>query len=341
MAHVRPMTLYPLPLGQHDARLFSQAAQYAAAQQDVAPLVEVRSLQRDGKFASVLAKGRVDGMNWLANSALALQVNMEQPASWHLLVPAHGGGVVRFRNRHYALVAGRDALILPDASRQFVRDAAAGLMMEIDPGRIAATHAACAGPDAPALMLGEEPCPLDLTRNPAAFETFNAVCRLIDSTYADPALARQLGVSDVIYRWIAANAAPPARPEQLRLPLPATRSRLDELCDHIRETRERPLTLTEMCATAAMSARALQYGFRERFGCSPMEWQRRERMLIAQGLLEKAAPRSITELAMDFGFSTPAAFTTQYRRYIGEAPSATLRRTGRRIAHSDNNPAQT
>jgi len=78
---------------------------------------------------------------------------------------------------------------------------------------------------------------------------------------------------------------------------------------------------------SGLSARALQYAFKARFGCSPMAWQRRERMLKArQLLLANAHSQSITNLAYDMGFSSASAFSTLYKLHFDETPSETLDR---------------
>jgi AraC-like DNA-binding protein len=105
--------------------------------------------------------------------------------------------------------------------------------------------------------------------------------------------------------------------------------RLDAVCDLVGSAFERPFTLTEMEAISGLSARALQYGFKARFGCSPMEWQRRERIRLARNRLMFAAPgETITQIAYAMGFASSAAFAAQYRRYFGETPSQTFRLRG-------------
>jgi len=84
------------------------------------------------------------------------------------------------------------------------------------------------------------------------------------------------------------------------------------------------LTLTEIEIATGLSSRALQYAFKARFGISPMEWQRRERMVMARTRLMQAAPtETITEVAHSMGFSSSSAFATLYKRYLGELPSET------------------
>ena len=77
----------------------------------------------------------------------------------------------------------------------------------------------------------------------------------------------------------------------------------------------------EMELLSGLSARTLQYAFRSKFGVTPTQWQRRERMLLAQRLLCDNPNVSITQLAHDMGLSSVAAFSTLYKRHFGEPPS--------------------
>jgi len=87
----------------------------------------------------------------------------------------------------------------------------------------------------------------------------------------------------------------------------------------------RPLTLTEMENASALSARSLQYSFMRRFGCSPMQWQQRERMIRVRERLFLLPPdATITELAYEMGFSTLSALTTLYKWHFGETPIQTI-----------------
>ncbi|MFC3173997.1 helix-turn-helix domain-containing protein [Novosphingobium bradum] len=323
------MHLYSLPFGQDAATEFDRPDHYADGLQLLLPSLEARSLSGLDDFASIIAKRQVDGIGLIANASTPLEASVGQSNGWHLLVPCNGSGVLRCENTDHDLAAGRDAILLPNLARTSQTSAGSAAIVAIDIARLNATLAAHAGPDAPAPRLCERPHLLDLERRPAAFPTFLAISRLIDAVQEDPALAHQFGVGDLIYRWVAANLAGDEAKAVQPAPPP---SRLDELCDRIRASRNRPLTLTEMCRESAMSARTLQYAFATRFGCSPMEWQRRERMLMAQALLLEGQTRNITELAMELGFSSSAAFATQYRRYVHEPPSSTLRRSGRSIA---------
>lgn len=165
-----------------------------------------------------------------------------------------------------------------------------------------------------------------MRRQTEIFPAFQHLCGLIETVSGNPNYARILGIEDAIHRWVVHALGVLPRDAEASPPDFGNRHRLDIICDLVRSTHERPLTLTEMESLSGLSARALQYAFNARFGCSPMEWQRRERMHLARRRLMFPVPgETITDIAYAMGFSSSAAFAAQYRRYFGETPSGTRR----------------
>ncbi|MEJ3653148.1 AraC family transcriptional regulator [Actinomycetes bacterium KLBMP 9759] len=91
-----------------------------------------------------------------------------------------------------------------------------------------------------------------------------------------------------------------------------------------------PITVTDIAAAANTAVRTVQRAFRAELGMSPMDYLkqvrlervRRELVLIRRGHLD----RTITEVAMKWGFVHLGRFSTTYRNRFGERPSETIRR---------------
>ncbi len=90
-----------------------------------------------------------------------------------------------------------------------------------------------------------------------------------------------------------------------------------------------PITALELAAAVGVSQRTLEHGFRGLLGVTPAEYLRRHRMNKAHHDLARADPRSttVTEIALDWGFSHPGRFSAEYGTLFGEMPSQTLRQT--------------
>jgi len=89
-----------------------------------------------------------------------------------------------------------------------------------------------------------------------------------------------------------------------------------------------PLQLSEIAAAAGTSARALQYGFRQHLGTTPLGHLRRVRLELARGELQRADPTrgdTVAAIATRWGFANPGRFATAYRAAYGVLPGQTLR----------------
>ncbi len=86
--------------------------------------------------------------------------------------------------------------------------------------------------------------------------------------------------------------------------------------------------LSELCATANVSERTLQYAFQDIMGMSPLTYLHRLRLHRARDELRKAKSGSttVTDVAMNWGFWHFGEFSRAYKNCFGELPSATLRR---------------
>jgi AraC-like DNA-binding protein len=102
---------------------------------------------------------------------------------------------------------------------------------------------------------------------------------------------------------------------------------------YIDEHLDRPLTLANVCQASYSSPRALEYGFREIFGVSPIAYIRCARLSRVRRELYLSPYTSgrITQLAMKWGFWHLSQFSKDYYDLFGELPSITLGRASGRI----------
>lgn len=100
--------------------------------------------------------------------------------------------------------------------------------------------------------------------------------------------------------------------------------------EHIEQHARDPLSPAQLAEMAGVSLRTLYAGFREFRNLSPMEYLRQIRLQkVRHDLLHDAQDKTITELAMAWGFTHMGRFSKDYRLLYGESPSETKRRTGR------------
>jgi AraC family transcriptional regulator, ethanolamine operon transcriptional activator len=99
--------------------------------------------------------------------------------------------------------------------------------------------------------------------------------------------------------------------------------------DYIHRNLTEPIRLSSLCHYARTEARALEYGFLDVVGLSPMQYVRTTRLHRARRLLRSivVSYRSISEIALDSGFWHLSQFAVDYKALFGESPSMTFRRT--------------
>lgn len=97
------------------------------------------------------------------------------------------------------------------------------------------------------------------------------------------------------------------------------------LDDHLAER----ITMDSVAHAVHMSVRAVQQGFHEQLGMSPMTYLRERRLERVHAELMDATPAdgiTVTAVAERWGFHHLGSFGGEYRKRWGESPSQTLRR---------------
>lgn len=84
-------------------------------------------------------------------------------------------------------------------------------------------------------------------------------------------------------------------------------------------------TLSDLAAVAGVSVRALTRSFERHVGVSPMRYMMRLRLDRVHLELQHAEARSVTEVAMRWGFGHMGAFAAAYRERFGVHPRSTLK----------------
>lgn len=112
----------------------------------------------------------------------------------------------------------------------------------------------------------------------------------------------------------------PRLPEQpLALPLPAD-PRLLKLCRAFIAAPHARAPLDGWATRAGMSRRSLTRHFRQETGLSLENW--RQQACVFAALPRLIDGQRVTSVALDLGYDSPAAFTTMFRRMLGQTPRA-------------------
>jgi transcriptional regulator GlxA family with amidase domain len=100
-----------------------------------------------------------------------------------------------------------------------------------------------------------------------------------------------------------------------------------QLVDWLLAHLDQPISLSELEQRSSYSRRALQYAFKQRFGCGPMQWLRQQRMAKARALLEQpGSSGGLAHVAQACGYICQGSFSRDFVARYGEPPSQVRRR---------------
>jgi AraC-like DNA-binding protein len=111
-----------------------------------------------------------------------------------------------------------------------------------------------------------------------------------------------------------------APPAGIRLPNPRD-ERLARVCAMVQADLGQNIPLSALAAAVNVSERSLSRLFRTEFGATYPQWRTLVRVFHASiALLDD--DRSVTEIAVRFGWATPSAFITSFNQLIGQTPAS-------------------
>ncbi|MEU0113352.1 helix-turn-helix domain-containing protein [Streptomyces bobili] len=116
--------------------------------------------------------------------------------------------------------------------------------------------------------------------------------------------------------------------QYIQRPLPrSTCDTVGEVLVWMEQHLDQEVTVEQLAARAHMAPRTFARRFQQETGTTPYRWILRQRVLLAQHLLE-ASDETVDAIAWRTGFGTPGALRHQFVRALGTTPNA-YRRTFR------------
>lgn len=141
---------------------------------------------------------------------------------------------------------------------------------------------------------------------------------LIETVAVDPRLLKQSGLVEFRQRIVALGA----RQASFQC------ENFDGLCRYIQNNLGVRLTMGHLEEVSGLSARTLQYRFKQRFNCTPMRWITQQRIeACRQRFLQHFEADTVTSVALCYGFTNLGNFARLYAQQTGELPSETMLNT--------------
>jgi len=107
----------------------------------------------------------------------------------------------------------------------------------------------------------------------------------------------------------------------LHIPLPED-PRLLALCLAFLQRPDVHQSPIQWAEQSHLSLRTFSRHFRQHTGLSFVQW--RQRACVVQALARLASGETVTRIALDLGYENPAAFSSMFRRVLGQSPSTYL-----------------
>jgi AraC-like DNA-binding protein len=161
--------------------------------------------------------------------------------------------------------------------------------------------------------------------------TFQQLLRLTSELIRDqPGLFGRLGIAKQLCLLTALLASPEVSASLAKdhaLPRQGgVADAIDDLIIYMQNNLSEPLNLTILERYSHYSRRALQYAFRQRFGCTITQWLRAHRLDLAHDLLRRAQPGdTVASIMKDCGYRSVSLFSLDFQKRFHTKPSALLR----------------
>lgn len=148
---------------------------------------------------------------------------------------------------------------------------------------------------------------------------------------ARPTAAIAAAVECVAHNLVAALGTG-ADGDTSRLPAPARLRLVTGALELLHATPDEPVSVSSVCDGLGVTERALQRAFQDCLGISLRAYARERRLRAVHGaILAEGDRRSITDIAMSFGFWHLGRFSGAYAALFGCLPTETRRRVWREI----------
>ncbi len=265
-----------------------------------------------------------------------LEIGFDDSPIATLTLPLSGVGEVTSDGQRLKLEAGPMAAYLPGAAFTASTGDFEEVMICLDRRRLAETAAAMGGFVGSAGGRGsafERTLRLDGSASPGQADPLNHLHLALRMLEAP--LLRSVGglracqLEDLLFRLVAAIVCPETlKGKDHSVPDHRGDRPFDDLLEWIQAHLHTPITPTELSRRSAYSQRNLQYLFQRRFGCSPMQWVKRQRLSAVRADLLRAQPgETVAAIARRHGFVQMSSFAASFRESYGITPSLLLRRS--------------
>jgi len=291
--------------------------------------------ERDQPFINQSGFVRLGDLTLLSTWGSGINGEVEQKCEAQLVLP-YVAGINTFTIEGQTYTFRSSCLFIPAAQVKIkvVNTMCSGVVISFPPDSLLPVAYAMAGPGFDPLTLRtalERPAVLSRRADPRTDRLHNLLMETMAYTerclVTGGAINPMLRLDDLICRLVvmllvpdlldAASAVGPISEPFLHQQL------VDWLLAHL----DQPISLSELEQRSSYGRRTLQYAFKQRFGCGPMQWLRQQRLAKARVLLEQpGSSGGLAQVSQACGYLSLGSFSRDFLARYGERPSQVQRR---------------
>jgi len=291
--------------------------------------------ERDQPFINQSGFVRLGDLTLLSTWGSGINGEVEQKCEAQLVLP-YVAGINTFTIEGQTYTFRSSCLFIPAAQVKIkvVNTMCSGVVISFPPDSLLPVAHAMAGPGFDPLTLRtalERPAVLSRRADPRTDRLHNLLMETMAYTerclVTGGAINPMLRLDDLICRLVvmllvpdlldAASAVGPISEPFLHQQL------VDWLLAHL----DQPISLSELEQRSSYGRRTLQYAFKQRFGCGPMQWLRQQRLAKARVLLEQpGSSGGLAQVSQACGYLSLGSFSRDFLARYGERPSQVQRR---------------
>ena len=291
--------------------------------------------ERDQPFINQSGFVRLGDLTLLSTWGSGINGEVEQKCEAQVVLP-YVAGINAFTIEGQTYTFRSSCLFIPAtrAKIKVVNTKCSGVVISFPPDSLLPVAHAMAGPGFDPLPLRtalERPAVLSRRADPRTDRLHNLLMETMAYTerclVTGGAINPMLRLDDLIRRLVvmllvpdlldAATAAAPISEPFLHQQL------VDWLLAHL----DQPISLSELEQRSSYGRRTLQYAFKQRFGCGPMQWLRQQRLAKARALLEQpGSAGGLAQVSQACGYLSLGSFSRDFLVRYGERPSQVQRR---------------
>jgi AraC-like DNA-binding protein len=268
---------------------------------------------------------KLNDLKIIVVSHTPLYLERDDQTGFFLWIPIVGRSRTRENNTVFNYDAGENGFIGIPAKRVLKTDTRCAAGLEFNPDRLNRTIRAMSGDQTIQSLRLDEHRLLNLEYQALSFTTlFKNIFSQIDACTKQAHAMNMFALDDSLYRIIGALIQPSILFGTTKITTYGERDKITRICEFMKADMTQPISMSELEEMSGLSARALQYAFKKRFGLSPKQWIQNERLHQAHDRIRsKDNHAQITSISYDLGFSSPSVFAQKYAELFKELPSET------------------